>query len=491
MYDLDIQISGDNSVIDLELSAFGSDTCLSIHNDLINPADTLYLVAPKTNSKLEWQCKIQTDCCDLDLMILLNNDTYIRDGSFKDFNHVMISNHNILERTNSAISLDDYNKGYDVKLIIENFRTSKGLIFCSHLGLIAGGIAKDFLGINLEDQDSQLKLMGKDNKERFSVGKLQVNSNIKKLTMSKVLVKESFTHQNIDDLFVENTLAESNFNLTNIGNIRKLEISSAGQDSKIYCNNIEISNLFTPQGKFYIAAKSFINFKLSNEGRLKGIDLVLDMSDSELSTKKIVFPAQKFSFEQIKVIGASNVAIPVGGSCKQLTFENCEIVSAYHIIAQNVVYKIQDQQGTLLLYSTTIGENLIVTGKVNISLSKFESSNVEAYGLCRLSLSENILIKMLKLNLNLNVSNPENTIAPGSCAITIDNLSKHDIQIENILAKLSSLHIKGGAKLGTVLTVPIAKIPTLFWIEMTNNGSMLIDRLFVGGNHDVTISTYK
>ena len=52
MYDLDIQISGDNSVIDLELAAFGSDTYLSIHNDLINPADTLYLVAPKTNSKL-------------------------------------------------------------------------------------------------------------------------------------------------------------------------------------------------------------------------------------------------------------------------------------------------------------------------------------------------------------------------------------------------------------------------------------------------------
>jgi hypothetical protein len=86
---------------------------------------------------------------------------------------------------------------------------------------------------------------------------------------------------------------------------------------------------------------------------------------------------------------------------------------------------------------------LLSQAKVNISLSKFESSNVEAYGLCRLSLSENILIKMLKLNLNLNVSNPENTIAPGSCAITIDNLSKHDIQIENILAKLSSLHIKG------------------------------------------------
>ena len=129
MYDLDIQISGDNSVIDLELAAFGSDTYLSIHNDLINPADTLYLVAPKTNSKLEWQCKIQTDCCDLDLMILLNNDTYIRDGSFKDFNHVMISNHNILERTNSAISLDDYNKGYDVKLIIENFILYLGNLF--------------------------------------------------------------------------------------------------------------------------------------------------------------------------------------------------------------------------------------------------------------------------------------------------------------------------------------------------------------------------
>ena len=62
------------------------------------------------------------------------------------------------------------------------------------------------------------------------------------------------------------------------------------------------------------------------------------------------------------------------------------------------------------------------------------------------------------------------------------------MQIDNILAKISNLHIKGGAKLGTVLIVPIDKISTLFWIEMTTNGSMLIDRLFVGGKHDIVIS---
>ena len=44
MYDLDIQISGDNSIVDLELSSLGMDVCLSIHNDLINPADTLHLI---------------------------------------------------------------------------------------------------------------------------------------------------------------------------------------------------------------------------------------------------------------------------------------------------------------------------------------------------------------------------------------------------------------------------------------------------------------
>ena len=217
MYDLDIQISGDNSIVDLELSSLGMDVCLSIHNDLINPADTLHLIAPKTNHKLEWQSKIKTNDPTLDLMILLNNDTHIHDGSFTDFERVMITNHKILERTNNGVSLDDHNKSYVIKLIIENFRTGQGLIFCSHLALIASGIAKDFLCINLEAQDPQLKLIGIDDRERFTVGNLQINSNIKKLTMSNVLVRESFTHQNIDDLFIENTLADGNFNLSNIG----------------------------------------------------------------------------------------------------------------------------------------------------------------------------------------------------------------------------------------------------------------------------------
>ena len=57
----------------------------------------------------------------------------------------------------------------------------------------------------------------------------------------------------------------------------------------------------------------------------------------------------KFSFNQIKVLGASEVAIPLGGSCKQLIFDNCESVSAHYIIAQNIVYKIQDKQGALSL----------------------------------------------------------------------------------------------------------------------------------------------
>ena len=488
MHDLDIQISGDNSIVDLELSSLGVDICLSIHNDLINPADTLHLIAPKTNHKLEWQSKIKTNDPTLDLMILLNNDTHIHDGSFVDFERVMITNHKILERTNNAVSLDDNNNSYAIKLIIENFRTGQGLIFCSHLALIASGIAKDFLCINLEAQEPQLKLIGIDDRERFTVGNLQINSSIKKLTMSNVLVRDSFTHQNIDDLFIENTLADGNFNLSNIGSIRKLELSSTGHDSKIYCNNIEISNLFTPQGKFYIAAKSYIDFKINQGGRLVGIDLVLDMSSSDLSIKKVSFPACKFSFNQINVLGASEVAIPLGGSCKQLIFDNCESVSAHYIIAQNIVYKIQDKQGALSLYSSTIGEHLIVAGKVNISLSNFESQNIEAYGLCRLSLTDNILIKMLKLNLDLNVSNPGNIIPFDSSVITIDNSSKHNVQIDNILAKLSTLHIKGGAKLGTVLIVPIDKIPTLFWIEMTTNNSMLMDRLFVGGNHDIVTS---
>jgi hypothetical protein len=486
MQDLEIQISGDDSIIDLNLDSFSADLCLSIHNDLLNPADTLYLIVPKTKDKLKWQSAIKTDDLDLDLMILLNNDTYIHNGSFKDFSHVMITNHSILERTNSSISLDD-NKSYDVKLIIENFRTSKGLLFCSHLALIASGIVKDFLSINLEAKQPQLKLVGIDDKERFTVGNLEINSNIKKLTMSNVLVNENFTHKNIAELFIENTLINGNFHLSNIGNVIKLEVDSTGDDNKINCDKIIVGNLFTPQGKFYIAAKSFINFKINDGGRLTGIDLVLDMSNSVNKLRKISFPLIPFKFEEVLIIGASEVNMPKGGFCKKLTFENCEKAGIWNILAKDMIYKITNKPGLFVLQSSEVAETLIVNGEVNISISNFKAQNVETYGLCRLNLSGDILIKMLKFNLNLNVANLNDDIPRDSSAITIDNINKDKVQIDNILAKLSTLHIKGAAKLGSILIVPIEKIPTLFWIEMTGKGSLQMDRLFVGGNHDVII----
>jgi hypothetical protein len=487
MHEIDIQISGDNSIIDLEMSSFNADTCLFIHNDILNPASTLYLIPPKTDHTLEWKSKVKTDDSNLDLMVLLNNNTTIHDGSFEDFDHVMITNHHVRERTNSGISFDD-DQSYDVTLIIKKLKTKNGLIFSSHLALLASEIARDILRINLEDQAPMLRLEGINDQAQFDIGKFEINSNVKKLTLNNVKVNQGFTHKNIEDLFIENTLVKSDFNLSNVGTIRKLGLSSTCTDSKIYCDTIEISNLFTPKGKFYIASNSYINFKLNEDGRLAGIDLVLDMSKSSSLERVINFPAQKFNFEQVSVIGASKVSIQLGGYCKQLMFENCELVSANNIIVQNVAYKIQDKNGTLSLYSTKIGENLIVAGVVNINLSNIEAPNIEAYGLCKLNLSDNILIKMLKLNLKLNVSNPNNNILANESAITIDNSNKSHVQIDNILAKISNLHIKGGAKLGTVLIVPIDKISTLFWIEMTTSGSMLIDRLFVGGKHDIVIS---
>ncbi len=189
---IDIFISGDDSIINLELSDFEANSWLSINNDENNPADTLFLIAPKTDKVLEWRSKLQAKKLGLNLMVLLNNDTHIHDGSFKDFEHVMISNHRIIEQSNSSLLLDDdTSTSYKVKLIIENFRTNRGLIFCSHLALIGGGIAKELLRIHLEDSAPHLKLIGINDQERFTACELQINSDITKLIMDKVLVTKS------------------------------------------------------------------------------------------------------------------------------------------------------------------------------------------------------------------------------------------------------------------------------------------------------------
>ncbi len=102
---IDLYVSGDNSVLDLDFVALASDNSFLIHNDPLNPAHTVYLNLPKIESLLEVHSSIRTDSPNLELMILLNSDTYIRSGKLDDFERVMITDQKILERSSNNLIL--------------------------------------------------------------------------------------------------------------------------------------------------------------------------------------------------------------------------------------------------------------------------------------------------------------------------------------------------------------------------------------------------
>ena len=94
---MEIHVSGDNSVFDINHDDIINEIPIIIHNDQYNPAARVFLNLPKTNSKLDMHCSISTDSIsNLELILLLNNDTHIHNGSFKTFDKVMVTDHKIV-----------------------------------------------------------------------------------------------------------------------------------------------------------------------------------------------------------------------------------------------------------------------------------------------------------------------------------------------------------------------------------------------------------
>ena len=71
---IDVYISGDNSVFDIDHNDVINEIPIVIHNDHYNPASKVFLNLPKTSSKLDIHSPISTDSDNLDLILLLNND---------------------------------------------------------------------------------------------------------------------------------------------------------------------------------------------------------------------------------------------------------------------------------------------------------------------------------------------------------------------------------------------------------------------------------
>lgn len=476
---MEIHVSGDNSVFDINHDDIINEIPIVIHNDQYNPAARVFLNLPKTNSKLDMRCSISTDSIsELELILLLNNDTHIHNGCFKTFDRVMVTDHKIVERTDQDVILsnDDF---YDTNLTIDNLRAKEAYFFASNVKLLNGGIAQHFLGMTLHGMLQNIFLQGGE--KLLTIGNMDIHSNINNLSLDKVLIKSSFKYNKIKELFFKDTYSQTPLSLKNIQHCKDFQLESTELINELFVDSISIGKILTPRGKFYIAAKSYIDFRVDNNSHLKAIDLILDMSDGTGVDKRVLFPVHPFSFETVKIINADDVLINVGGTCRDIYFYNCSKVAAYKIKAGNVNYDYEPknnsiQQGSLF-FSGEVYNSFLIYGNSKVTFYDLDVNTLEAKGACRFSFNGQTNCKMLQLNLNVDAYNPPDELFDDKLSLHINCHTGLPVNIDTILAKLSTLYIKGKVTLGDVLIQPINKISNFFWVDSKNFSDLSINRL--------------
>lgn len=485
MFEYDLYVFGDQALLELTGDHLLADTILHIHNDNDNPTDQIYISLPdllSSTALVNWRSKLDLQGREAELTILLGSNTHIHHGDFKQFKQVLITDHKILNKLPSSVILDPLANN-NVKLTVDHFIANKTYLLCNQFNLLGGAI-KEQLAIKLHGNDRQIKLAGIDQDHLLVLDRLNIGSEVDILELDKVLTKEKFNCDLAKILSIKDGLADKNLSLKS-KDVTDLSLRTRGETDITSEGKILITNIHSPSGKFYIAANSYIHFKTDQQGCLIGMDLVLDMSKSSEVKREVLFPNQKFKFDTITILGATKVSMSFGGSTKELLLKNCDNVDIHHLVAKSVKYS-ANKQAMLACYNSQIYEDFLMLGNISATFQKIELNNLEASGLCNIHFNGAAKCKILKLNLNLNASNPDNSIE-NNLGINIENKDKEPTIIETILAKLSKFYIKSNVKLGAVIIQPIDKISTLFWVDMQYGSRLVADKIFVGFDHDIII----
>jgi hypothetical protein len=489
-----INVSGENSVIDLSLEDLTSVGVLRLCNESANPATQIFLNLPalaNNSDKLLWQSKVELQGATSDLIVLFKNSTHILNGDFDSFDNVLLSDHRILEKTNQHVILDPENHYPDIKLMIDKFKTKSGYIFCSHLDLLKGGRIREFLGIRNSTPDPRINFtVDGSGYEQFIIKELELASPIERLLLDHVDVTSEFKLPKVNRLLMKgcNTLQNSEYQ--NVGQIENLELNTAGLLAKVRADSVRIGKLIGDRGKFYIAAKSYIDFKLSDSGDLKGIDLVLDMKDSALQGKKVTFPGKAFHFDLVRIIGADEVQVPLGGVCRTMQLLNCSSVVASCLEVEEITYQIPDKPLGRLTLTQVKAICLLVEGKVAANLRDLKAELVEGKGLCNITVYGNSKITALRNNLDLDASNKAGLIKEQQAVVYLENSPGEKIFIKQILAKLSTFHIKGDMEIGNVVIQTIKDIHTHLWVQLVSHGRLRLDSLMVSHDHGFMVNKH-
>jgi hypothetical protein len=95
MGNIELYISGDNAVLDIEPNYLLEGNSIIIHNNPFNPASIVYFNLPgldEPDAQLEVYSSIKASYSEderlLNLILLIQNDTYIHNGILRDFNQV-------------------------------------------------------------------------------------------------------------------------------------------------------------------------------------------------------------------------------------------------------------------------------------------------------------------------------------------------------------------------------------------------------------------
>ena len=488
MVNIDLYVSGDNSVLDIEHDYLLNDCSICIHNNPINPSSIAYLRLPsldKTDTPLSIYSSITAKNSEndqlLDLIFLLQNDTHIYNGVFRDFNKVMFTDSKVLASDGQGVILSE-NEFNNNTLIINNLRAREAIIFASKVELLNGGFVKNLLGISLHGIIQNIMLQGEG--ENLAIGELDIKPNINELKLENVTIGNKFIHSSIKELLMHNVKAKNNWQIDGYtADALKIDMLTGAYDNRFTADKVTIHKIISPKGKFYIAAKSYINFNIDHESSIAGYELVMDMSDSDIKTKKVIFPSKPFKFETVTIIGANDVSILSGGYCRKLLFDNCANVVADSIEAAEIKYNYMPKaynEGKLY-FSGIAYNSFSITGFVEAIFKKLDVNSLEGVGLCRFVFQDKTKCKMLQLNLNIDAHQPQQFIFNDKFvpSLNINTLTNEAVCIDTILAKLSTFYVKGKATLGDVIIQPIDKISNLFWVDSKNFNGLSIQRLLM------------
>ncbi|MDX1917440.1 MAG: hemagglutinin repeat-containing protein [Rickettsiaceae bacterium] len=489
--EVEIKVSFDEALLNLD--TYDIDSCnrrFLIENDPENPACCLYCEMPENISEFYSKVILNNNNGpenDLDLVVLLKNDCHIHPDAFQNFKTILFTDQDILEKSSNVILSESYSK--HLRLTIDRFRFQEAYFICGELSLEhAGGSKESVLGVKLHGDDTALSLKGyKDTSNKiqyFGLRNLEIKCQLNDLILDKVYIDKDFCTSNIRSINAQDFLLSSNLSLTNLDQV-EASIETLGYDINFDSKIVKINSFLSPRGKFYISAESYVDFKIDNSGEFSGIDLVIDMSKSPNNERNIRFPAKEFKFTNIKLIGASDVEIPLGGDCRELVLEDCIKANLSNIKAGNIFYSAKTK-GQLFFSGKVC--NLLISGIVQTTFYDINVNNIEAMGICDLNFQDTVKnCDMLKLNLDLDTKNPPEELFTGQTKSRIYISGQKTVNIGTILAKLSTFHLEGKAVIGNILIQPIENISTLFWVNSKQGSNLKVSRLAVLSDYNLII----